>query len=49
MGKRTGIYPVVMLLSVYAGVKLFGLSGLIKGPLAVVILTELLRGTERME
>ena len=47
MGKRTGIYPVVMLLSVYAGVKLFGLSGLIKGPLAVVILTELLRGTGR--
>lgn len=44
MGKRTGIYPILMLLSVYAGVKLFGLSGILKGPLAAVILTELFRG-----
>ena len=41
MGKRTGIYPVFMLLSVYAGVKLFGLSGILKGPLALVVLVEI--------
>ena len=41
MGKRTGIYPVFMLLSVYAGVKLFGLSGILKGPLSLVVLLEL--------
>ena len=41
MGKRTGVYPVFMLLSVYAGVKLFGLSGILKGPLSLVILMEL--------
>lgn len=40
MGKKTGIYPVFMLLSVYAGVKLFGVAGIIKGPLALVILME---------
>lgn len=41
MGKKTGIYPVFMLLSVYTGVKLFGVSGIIKGPLAMVILMEI--------
>ena len=43
MGEKTGIYPIFMLLSVYAGVKLFGVSGIIKGPLAMVILLELWR------
>ena len=46
MGKRTGIYPVFMLLSVYAGVKLFGLSGILKGPLSLVVLMELFRKKE---
>ena len=46
MGKRTGIYPVFMLLAVYAGVKLFGLSGILKGPLAAVVLMELFRREE---
>lgn len=40
MGEKTGIYPIFMLLSVYAGVKLFGVSGIIKGPLAMVILLD---------
>ncbi|HJA91546.1 MAG TPA: AI-2E family transporter [Candidatus Eisenbergiella merdipullorum] len=46
MGKRTGVYPVFMLLSVYAGVKLFGLSGILKGPLSLVVLMELFRKGE---
>ncbi len=49
MGKRTGIYPVFMLLSVYAGVKLFGLSGILKGPLALVVLTEIWKSTKIFE
>lgn len=40
LGERVGIYPVVMLLSVYAGVKLFGLSGILLGPLYAVLLRE---------
>lgn len=37
VGKRLGIFPVVLLISLYAGMKLFGVSGIIKGPLAVVL------------
>lgn len=39
-GDRVGICPAVMLLAVYAGVKLFGLSGIFLGPLYAVLLRE---------
>lgn len=37
MGKELDIFPVVMLISIFVGVKLFGISGIIKGPLAIVL------------
>ena len=37
MGKELDVFPVVMLISIFAGAKLFGLSGIIKGPLAIVL------------
>ena len=37
VGKGLGIFPVILLISIYAGMKLFGVSGIIKGPLAVVL------------
>lgn len=37
MGKELDIFPVVMLISIYVGIKLFGVAGVIKGPLAVVL------------
>ena len=37
VGKGLGIFPVVLLISIYAGMKLFGISGIIKGPLAIVL------------
>ena len=40
IGKRVGIPPVLMLLSIYAGVKLFGVFGIIKGPLAFIVIYE---------
>lgn len=40
LGRQTGIYPVVMLLSVYAGVKVFGLTGIFLGPLYAVLFRE---------
>lgn len=40
LGKQTGMYPVVMLFSVYAGVKLFGIAGIFLGPLYAVLLKE---------
>jgi predicted PurR-regulated permease PerM len=46
IGKGTGIAPIWMLLAVYAGVKLFGVAGILKGPLALVTIHEVLRGSE---
>lgn len=40
IGKRIGIFPVAVLFSVYAGVKLFGVFGIIKGPLAMITVYE---------
>lgn len=37
MGKELDIIPVVMLISIFVGVKLFGVSGIIKGPLEIVL------------
>ena len=41
IGKRIGIAPVFMLLAVYAGIKLFGVGGIIKGPLALIVICEI--------
>lgn len=37
VGKGLGILPVILLVSIYAGIKLFGISGIVKGPLAIVL------------
>lgn len=44
IGEKVGIYPIAILLSVYAGVKLFGLGGIIKGPLGLVIICQIYSG-----
>ena len=41
IGNRMGIAPVLMLLAVYAGIRMFGVGGIIKGPLALIIIYEL--------
>ncbi len=41
IGKRIGIAPVFMLAAVYAGMKLFGVGGIIKGPLSLIVLYEI--------
>lgn len=40
IGSRVGIWPVGILFSVFAGVKLFGIFGIVKGPIGLVILCE---------
>lgn len=40
LGKQVGIYPVAMFFAVYAGVKLFGFSGIFLGPLYLVLFKE---------
>ena len=46
IGKRMGIAPVFMLLAIYAGVKLFGVGGIVKGPLALIVIVEILKATK---
>lgn len=43
IGSRMGIAPVLMLLAIYAGIQLFGISGIIKGPLAMIVIYELMK------
>lgn len=40
IGEKMGIFPVLILFSVYAGVKLFGIFGIVKGPLALIAVYE---------
>lgn len=41
MGTHMGIHPVMMLLTMYVGVILFGVSGFIFGPAAYIMITEI--------
>lgn len=41
IGDKVGVWPVGILLAVFAGIKLFGVAGIIKGPLALVIICEI--------
>lgn len=41
IGEKIGVYPIAILISIYAGIGLFGLSGIIKGPLGFVIIYQL--------
>lgn len=38
IGKRMGIAPIAVLLSLYVGIRLFGIWGIIKGPLGFVMI-----------
>lgn len=40
IGNKVGIWPVGILFSVFAGIKLFGILGIIKGPVGLVIICE---------
>ncbi len=38
LGKQMGVSPVLMLMSLYAGIQLFGVVGILKGPLGFVVI-----------
>lgn len=40
IGERVGVWPVGILFAVFAGIRLFGVWGIIKGPLSLVIICE---------
>lgn len=41
IGKNTGIYPILILISIYTGIKLYGLGGVILGPLSFLLYKEI--------
>lgn len=43
IGDKMGIAPVLMLLGIYAGIKLFGAAGIVEGPLALIVIYELMK------
>ncbi len=43
IGNKMGIAPVLMLLGIYAGIRLFGVIGIIEGPLALIVIHELMK------
>lgn len=43
IGKRMGILPVGILASVYVGVKVYGLAGVILGPLSLLLILEIIK------
>ncbi|MCI8529086.1 MAG: AI-2E family transporter [Lachnospiraceae bacterium] len=47
IGKRIGVSPIAILLSLYAGIKLFGLWGIVGGPLGFVIIFQSYSSLER--
>ncbi len=47
IGNKIGVAPILILFSVYAGVKLFGVGGIVKGPLALIVIFEIMK--ERAE
>ena len=49
IGSKMGISPVYILLAIYAGVKLFGVGGIVKGPLALIVIFEILKEKEDSE
>lgn len=49
IGNKIGIAPICILFSLYAGVKLFGVGGIIKGPLALIVIFEILKEREKFD
>ena len=43
VGKKLGVFPVAVLTSIYAGIQLFGLAGIVKGPLGFVLVYQIYR------
>lgn len=42
IGKNTGIFPIIILISIYTGIKLYGLGGVILGPLSFLLYQEII-------
>lgn len=43
MGDQIGISPIMSLISMYVGYKLFGIVGIVTGPIAYVLIDTLMK------
>lgn len=43
VGKRVDIYPVVVLFAVYTGIRIYGILGVVTGPLSLLLIREIWR------
>ncbi|MGN1147298.1 MAG: AI-2E family transporter [Lachnospiraceae bacterium] len=41
IGKKVGVYPIAILIAIYAGIQLFGVWGIIKGPVGFVMIQQI--------
>ena len=41
MGNNLGVSPILMLISLYLGLVLFGITGVITGPIGVILIREI--------
>ena len=48
IGRKIGVSPIAVLISIYAGIQLFGVWGIIKGPLGFVLIYETYSSLARM-
>ena len=48
IGRKIGVSPIAVLISLYAGIQLFGVWGIIKGPLGFVLIYETYSSLARM-
>lgn len=42
IGKKLGIYPIVIMIAIYVGIKLYGVAGIIMGPVSFLLMYELI-------
>ncbi|MBO4290438.1 MAG: AI-2E family transporter, partial [Lachnospiraceae bacterium] len=47
IGRKIGVRPIFVLISLYAGIRLFGMSGILKGPLGFLIVWEIWKASEK--
>ncbi|NLG05731.1 MAG: AI-2E family transporter [Clostridia bacterium] len=43
IGKRMGVFPIIIMISIYVGIKLFGFMGIIYGPISLILIDRLIK------
>ena len=43
MGKNSGIHPILLLMTIYLGIRLYGIVGILTGPVSYLLIREIYR------